>query len=125
MGLTKWPGSKPDAHTPELVARLLNALKPPTILRQFSHSDSNGAETNFVYNKLRRDAIWQKNFDKHLTIVWNFKKVVASTWEKKILAYLRGAAELMCQGKYLDDLMLIVLLILTTLLLLVTMIWRV
>ena len=59
------------------------------------------------------------------TIVWNFKKVVASTWEKKILAYLRGAAELMCQGKYLDDLMLIVLLISTTLLLLVTMIWRV
>ena len=84
MGLTKWPGSKPDAHTPELVARLLNALKPPTILRQFSHSDSNGAETNFVYNKLRRDAIWQKKWTliKHLTIVWNFKKVVASTWEK-------------------------------------------
>ena len=42
--------------------------------------------------------------------------------KKKILAYLRGAAELMCQGKYLDDLMLIVLLISTTLLLLVTMI---
>lgn len=62
------------------------------------------------------------NFDQTFNNSLKLQKSCRINLRKKILAYLRGAAELMCQGKYLDDLMLIVLLISTTLLLLVTMI---